>query len=269
MTHARFAKLFRIKRAKKATATLAGGLAALALALTGCGSNAAPGPQPRTLNVLAAASLTESFNVLKARFEAQHPGVTVRLDYGGSSSLAEQINNGAPADVFASADTKNMDKVAKKGMVEGKSQTFATNHLVLAVPPGNPKHIATLADLAAPDRQVVVCAPDVPCGSAAAGVERAAGVQLHPVSEETDVKSVLHKVSVGEADAGLVYTSDVQSAHNTVQGVEFPQANAVVNTYPIAAVHGSHVPDLAADFVRLVESPEGRQILASNGFGMP
>lgn len=247
-------------------------LAGLAL-LAGCAqggskpAQAGAPPQQRTLTVLAAASLTESFNELAGQFSAQHPGVKVQYDFEGSSTLVQQINQGRPADVFASADTESMDKVS--GAVSGKPATFATNRLTIAVPPGNPAHLSGFGDLAAAGRTVVVCAPQVPCGSATQKVEQLTGVQLHPVSEENDVKSVLQKVSAGAADAGLVYVTDAKSAGNKVQAVDFPESQQAINTYPIAALKDAPQADLAAQFVSFVTGPTGRQVLAKYGFGAP
>lgn len=240
---------------------IAGALLALVL-LAGCGQ--AGSEQQRTLTVLAAASLTESFDELGARFTAEHPDVKVQFDYQGSSTLAEQIKQGRPADVFASADEKSMDKVRD---LVGDPQTFATNELTIVVPPGNPGKIGSLADLAGDHHTVVVCAPQVPCGSATQKVTQAAGVQVKPVSEEDDVKSVLQKVIAGEADAGLVYVTDAKAAGQQVQVVDFPQAEQAVNNYPIATIKGAPQPDAAAEFVEFVHGPVGREILTNHGFG--
>ncbi|NYI81581.1 molybdate transport system substrate-binding protein [Saccharopolyspora hordei] len=242
--------------------TIAGALLALVL-LAGCGQ--AETQQQRTLTVLAAASLTESFDELGARFTAEHPAVRVQFDYQGSATLAEQIQQGRPADVFASADEGNMAKVRD---LVGGPQTFATNRLTIVVPPGNPAGITSLADLAG-DHAVVVCAPQVPCGSATQRVAQAAGVRLAPVSEENDVKSVLNKVVAGEADAGLVYVTDAQAAGDRVQRIDFPESQQAVNTYPIATVNGAPEPELAAQFVDFARGPVGREILTHHGFGTP
>jgi molybdate transport system substrate-binding protein len=245
------------------------GLAGIA-ALSACGPSGAPasGPsQQRTVTVLAAASLTESFNELAAKFSAQHPDVRIVFDFEGSQTLDQQINQGRKADVFASADTESMDKVS--GAVVGKPATFATNRLTIAVPPGNPVHIRSLADLAAPGHKVVVCAPKVPCGAASAKVEQISGVRLQPVSEENDVKSVLQKVSAGEADAGLVYVTDAKSAGAKVQAVDFPESQQAINSDPIAALKDAPEPQLATEFVSFVTGPTGRQVLQEHGFGAP
>ncbi|NMH98053.1 molybdate ABC transporter substrate-binding protein [Pseudonocardia acidicola] len=251
---------------------LAGVLAALALALAGCGgassgSAQASAPQARTLTVFAAASLTDTFNALGKQFEAQNPGVTVKFNYAGSSDLAQQIVNGAPADVFAAASNATMKTVTDAGDAAGAPKVFATNVLQIATLPGNPKHITSFADLTKPDLKVVVCAPQVPCGAAAAQVEKATGVTLKPVSEEQDVKSTLNKVSTGNADAGLVYVTDVTAAKGAVQGVSFPQAQQAVTSYPIAVVKNAPQADLAQKFEALVTGEAGQKALQAAGFG--
>ncbi|MFC7341246.1 molybdate ABC transporter substrate-binding protein [Saccharopolyspora griseoalba] len=238
--------------------------AALALVLlAGCGT--AGSEQHRTLTVLAAASLTESFDEIGRKFHAEHPEVEVKFDYQGSSTLAEQIRQGRPADVFASADAKNVDKVRDQ---VSPPRTFATNRLTIAVPRGNPARITSLADLARA-QDVVVCAPQVPCGSAAREVAAAGGVRLHPASEENDVKSVLRKVAAGEADAGLVYVTDAVAAGGRVEAVDFPEAEQARNTYPIASINSAPHPERARAFVEFVRGPVGRQVLAEHGFGVP
>ena len=238
--------------------------AALALVLlAGCGT--AGSEQHKTLTVLAASSLTESFDELGRKFHAEHPDVEIKFDYQGSSTLAEQIQQGRPADVFASANVKNMDKVRDQ---VSPAQTFATNRLTIVVPRGNPAHITSLADLAKA-RDVVVCAPQVPCGSATKKVAQAGGVQLRPVSEENDVKSVLRKVTAGEAGAGLVYVSDAKSAGDAVETVDFPESRQVLNTYPIAAIKSAPQPEAAKAFVELVRGPVGREVLTEHGFDVP
>lgn len=238
--------------------------AVLVALLTGCASE----PEQPTLTVLAAASLTESFDELGERFSAEHPGVRVRFDYQGSATLAEQLKQGRQADVFASADETNMDKAVAAGVVAGEPRTFATNRLTIVVPPGNPDRIGSLAALAAPGRSVVVCAEPVPCGAATRKATRAAGVELRPVSEENDVKSVLRKVEAGEADAGLVYVTDARSA-GRAGTVDFPGSEQAVNSYPIAKVEGGESPGLADEFLAYVNGPVGREVLGRHGFGAP
>jgi len=234
--------------------------------LAGCGAD---GGAPRVLNVFAAASLTDAFTAVGARFEADNPGVEVRLNSAGSSDLAQQIVNGAPADVFAAANESTMKTVADAGLVDGQPTVFATNVLQIATPPGNPKGVASFADLARPDVAVVVCAPQVPCGAATERIEQATGVALSPVSEEPDVRSVLGKVSTGNADAGLVYVTDVRSARGSVEGVSFPESDRAVNSYPIAALTDAPEPELARSFVELVTGEFGREALEDAGFGAP
>jgi len=219
-----------------------------------------------TLTVFAAASLTSTFTELGRKFEAEHQGVKVTFSFGGSSDLVAQIQQGAPADVFASADTVNMDKA---GSAVEDRKNFATNTLEIAVPPDNPAGVDSLQDLATAGTKVVLCAPEVPCGSAAATVEKASGVKIAPVSEEQSVTDVLTKVESGEADAGLVYVTDVKSAGDKVTGITFPESSSAVNTYPIATLANSSHPDLAADFVDLVTGSEGQRVLAGAGFAKP
>ncbi len=218
------------------------------------------------LRILAAASLTESFTDLAERFQAAHPGVTVAaISFDGSSTLATQILEGAPADVFASADQANMDKVVAE--IDGTPAVFAHNTLQIAVAPGNPLGIATLADLAADGVQLVLCAPEVPCGRAAHVLLDAAGVAVDAVSEEQNVKAVLSKVQLGEADAGLVYLTDVAAAAGAVDGVPIAGAELAASDYPIAALAGAGHPAVARAFIAFVLSPEGQAILAGHGFG--
>lgn len=234
------------------------------LAMAGCGS----GAERHTLTVLAAASLTESFTDLEKAFETTHPGVDVTLSFAGSSALAQQITNGAPADVFASADQANMDKVTRAGLAAGPT-VFATNRLTIAVAPGNPKRITGLADLGGAGVTLVVCAPQVPCGVAAGKAAAAADVTLKPASEEQDVKAVLTKVTAGEADAGLVYVTDVAASRGRVDRVDFRDAGDAVNSYPIVALTGAAQADLAREFVAFVLGDVGKTELAEAGFGAP
>lgn len=246
---------------------LGAALAAVGLLAAGCGT---PGAESgRTLTVLAAASLTEAFTALERRFEADHPGVDVKQSFAGSSALVQQITNGVAADVFAAADEKNMAKVTGAGLAAGEPAVFATNRLTIAVPPGNPAGITSFGDLAGDGVVVVVCAPQVPCGAATEKVEKATGISLTPVSEEQDVKSVLGKVRAGEADAGLVYVTDVSSAGDEVTGIPFPEAAGAVNSYPITVLADAPQAGLAQEFVALVRGAEGKAALAKAGFGAP
>ncbi|WP_406832383.1 molybdate ABC transporter substrate-binding protein [Pedococcus sp. KACC 23699] len=218
------------------------------------------------ITVFAAASLKKTFTQIGADFEKTHPGTTVRFSFAGSSDLVAQIQQGAPADVFASADTKNMDKVSAESLTSGQPMVFASNTLEIAVPPGNPAKITSFADLARSGVKVVLCAPAVPCGSAAAKVEKSAGVDIAPVSEEQSVTDVLGKVTAGEADAGLVYVTDVKGAGDAVKGIPFAQSKAAVNSYPIAALKASKNAAVADAFVQTVTGASGQQVLADAGF---
>ena len=252
---------------------LVAGITGLALVLAGCGSSAQPaGPAstaPQTLTVFAAASLKTTFTAMGEKFQTANADTLVTFNFAGSSDLVTQLQSGAKADVFASADTKNMDKAAADNLVDGSPVNFASNTLQIAVPPDNPAKIATFADLAKPGVNLVVCAPVVPCGSATEKVEKASGITLKPVSEESSVTDVLNKVTSGEADAGLVYVTDVLAAGNKVKGVTFPESSQAVNVYPIASLAASQNKELAKKFVDLVSGAEGQQILADAGFAKP
>jgi molybdate transport system substrate-binding protein len=245
----------------------------LLAALTGCSDGApkdrAGEPPQKTLTVFAAASLKGPFTEIGKQFEAENDDVTVRFNFAGSSDLVAQIQQGAPADVFASADTTNMDKALAAGLVDGKAQDFATNTLEIVTPPDNPANINSLDDLTDDHTKVVLCAPEVPCGAAAVGVEQAAAVTIKPVSQEQSVTDVLGKVISGEADAGLVYVTDVKGAGDKVHGVVFPESGEVVNTYPIAALRRSEDAAAAEAFAAYVAGPAGRAVLAAAGFGKP
>lgn len=242
------------------------GAAGLLLVTTtaGCAADDSAGP---TITVYAAASLTDTFTEIGADFEAANPGVTVRFNFDGSANLVAQIQQGAPADVFASANPENMTKASDEGLTAADPVDFATNTLQIATPPDNPAAITRLSDLSAPGVTVVLCAPTVPCGDAAVQVEQIAGVAIDPVSEEQSVTDVLNKVITGEADAGLVYVTDVTTAGDTVLGIEFAESAAVVNAYPIAPLVGSQHPDLAQAFADHVASAAGQSVLRSAGFG--
>ncbi|MCF7552887.1 molybdate ABC transporter substrate-binding protein [Pseudonocardia sp. WMMC193] len=251
---------------------LIAGAALVALAACSSPSQSASTEQPaesRTLTVFAAASLTESFNALEQTFEQQNPGVDVVLSYGGSSDLAQQIVNGAPADVFAAASDSTMKTVTDAQLTAAAPTIFATNVLQIATAPGNPKGVAAFADLAKPDLKTVVCAPQVPCGAATAKIEQSTGVDIPAVSEEPDVKSVLAKVSTGNADAGLVYVTDVNASKGQVQGVSFPESSAAKTNYPIAVVKNAPQAELAQKWVALVEGQDGANVLGAQGFGRP
>ena len=250
-------------------AALLAGLAALA-GLAGCSSQSAqPQADGKQLTVFAAASLAAPFTELADDFEAAHPGTVVRVNFAGSADLAAQILAGAPADVFASADEANMAKVVDGSLAAGDPQNIAANMLTIAVPPGNPAGITGFADLAAAGPQVVVCAVQVPCGAAAEKIEQAAGLSLSPVSEESSVTGVMGKVMSGEADAGLVYVTDVRAAGDKVQEVAFPEARQAVNRYPLVRLSGAVDAELADAFVRFVRGAEGQMVLQEAGFGLP
>ncbi|PFG41559.1 molybdate transport system substrate-binding protein [Isoptericola jiangsuensis] len=267
------------RRARTTSGTRAPRRVAVAVALgvgaaattAACSSGDAAGDDgaaTTTLTVFAAASLTEAFEQVAADFEAAHAGVDVRLSFAGSSDLVAQVQQGAPADVLASADTATMDRLVADDLVDDP-RVFATNTLTIAVPAGNPAGVTGLADLADPALTLVLCAPEVPCGAASARVAEAAGLDLAPDSEEQSVTDVLGKVAAGEADAGLVYVTDVARGGDAVEGVAFPEAANAVNTYPVAAVADAAQPVLAAEFVDAVLSPEGRAVLAGVGFAPP
>ncbi|MCS3779622.1 molybdate ABC transporter substrate-binding protein [Tsukamurella ocularis] len=250
--------------------------AVLAAGLTACSTPTSPETSTSssaaagsgTVVVYAAASLQATFEKLGASFSAANPGTPVKFSFGGSSGLLTQLQQGAPADVFATADTPTMDK-AKAASLVTDPQPFATNVLTIATAPGNPKGIASLADLAKPGVSVVVCAQPVPCGTATARVTKAADVTLTPVSEEDSVSSVLAKVRHGQADAGLVYRTDVKGTKGAVASVDFPEADGAVNVYPIAPLTGAKNADGAKRFIDFVRGAEGRAALADAGFGAP
>ncbi|KWX68703.1 molybdate ABC transporter substrate-binding protein [Mycobacterium sp. NAZ190054] len=237
--------------------------------LTGAGCASPPDDATATVTVFAAASLKSPFTELGARFETDHPGTRVTFNFAGSSDLVAQLTQGAPADVFASADTANMAKAVEAGLVSGAPADFATNTLTIVTPPGNPGGITSFADLGRPGIQVVVCAPQVPCGAAAEKIEDATGVTLTPVSEESAVTDVLGKVTSGQADAGLVYVTDAAVAGDKVTPVHLAESGAAVNTYPVATLAGSPNPPAARQFVDLVTGPQGREVLSAAGFGPP
>lgn len=246
--------------------TVGGALAALALA-TGCGGAAGAGDDT-TIRVFAAASLTEALTEVADRFEAAHDGVRVELSFGPSSGLAEQIAAGAPADVFASASTSTMDIVVAAGDAE-HPQPFARNRMQVAVPPDNPAGITRLEDLSRPGTKVATCQRQVPCGEAAADVFTRSGVDVDPVTEESDVKAVLTKVTLGEVDAGLVYATDVRAAGDAVRGIALPEDQNASTTCPIAALAGSEHPEEAAELVDYVRSRPALEVLEDAGFERP
>lgn len=246
-------------------------VSALALLLAACGSSngtAASTPTPLTgnISVFAAASLTASFNALGKSFQTAHSGVTVQFNFAGTPTLVTQIEQGAPADVFASADSTNMTKLTNDGFTTGTSQVFAHNQLEIVVGPGNPKGITGLADLAKPGVIYITEAPTVPAGAYALQALAKAGVTVTPKSLETAVTGVISKIELGEADAGIVYTTDVAASGSKVQGVPIPDADNVVATYPIVAVKGAQNLAVANAFIAYVVSAAGQSTLASFGF---
>jgi molybdate transport system substrate-binding protein len=247
---------------------LAAVLAATALGLAACGgggSGGSGGQSPAEIKVFAAASLTAAFTELGRRYTAAQ-GTKVTFNFAGSQALATQIGQGAPADVFASADLDNMAKV--KDLV-GTPQSFASNRLAIVVEQGNPRGIRTLDDLAGGDVKVVLAAGEVPAGRYAKQVLDRAGVKVTPVSQEDNVKAVVAKVSLGEADAGIVYVTDVAAGGARVEGVDIPREQNVVATYPIATVKAGKAQDAAQAFMDLVLSGQGQQVLHRYGFLPP
>lgn len=252
-------------------------VAALLIAVT-VGLVSACGPTPPvsasqsglsgTITVFAASSLNAALTSIGADFEKRHPGTMVKFSFAGSSSLAAQIQQGALGDVFASADQPNMQKVIQAGLTSESPIVFARNDLEIVVGKGNPKHVTTLADLARSGLVVVLCAPAVPCGYYAAQALQKAGGSVKPASQEADVKAVLGKVALGEADAGIVYVTDVKAAGNAVEGVAIPPALNVVAEYPIVILKDSQNRALARAFVSYVLT-DGRQTLARYGFTNP
>lgn len=228
-----------------------------------------PTPSARPIVVFAAASLKPTFTQISEQFKTDNPGAAVDFDFAGSSELATQLTQGATADVFASADTAQMDTVAKAGLLSGNPINFASNTLVIVTAPGNPKKVESFADLTKPGLTVVVCQRPVPCGSATQRVEGTRGVHLNPVSEEPNVTDVLNKVTSGQADAGLVYVTDALNAGDKVTTVKFPEAAGAVNVYPIAVLKKAPQPGLAQKFVDLVTGEPGQKILDQAGFAKP
>ncbi|SHH85869.1 molybdate ABC transporter substrate-binding protein [Streptomyces sp. 3214.6] len=222
-----------------------------------------------TVTVFAAASLKESFTTLGKEFEKAHPGTKVTFSFGGSDSLAASITAGAPADVFASASPKTMAIVTDKGDAEGTPATFVRNQLEIATLPGNPDRVASLKDLTKSSLKVVLCDKTVPCGAAAQKALDASKLKLTPVSYEEDVKSALNKVVLKEADAAVVYKTDVKAAGDKVEGVDFPESAQAVNAYPITLLKDSKNAETAKAFIALVRSADGQKVLTEAGFLQP
>ncbi|AEH08925.1 MULTISPECIES: molybdate ABC transporter substrate-binding protein [Protofrankia] len=221
-----------------------------------------------TVTVFAAASLTESFTELGKQFEAAHPGVTVKFNFAASSALATQINQGAPADVFASASTTNMTTVVDAGNA-ADPKTFAQNKMAIVTPPDNPANIASVADLARPGVKVALCQVQVPCGAVAAKVFSNAGVTVTPKTYGADVKGVLTTVELGEVDGGVVYVTDAQAAGAKVKGIEIPKEQNASTSYPIAVLTKAPNSSAGQAFTEFVLSSTGQEVLAKAGFASP
>ena len=251
--------------------------AALAILLSACSSAtqpAAPGSSTDgsegngTVTVLAAASLTEAFTEVGEDFEANHAGSTVTFSFGSSATLATQIVQGAPADVFAAASSATMETATAAGAAETPTN-FVSNTLRIAVPKGNPHKITGLEDFTDERKRIALCAPQVPCGAAATKVFTVAKIVPKPDTLEQDVKAAVQKVASDEVDAALVYKTDVLAAGDQVDGIEFPEAQEAINTYPIATLTNSKNPALAKAFVDYVLSSDGQAVLAEAGFAKP
>ena len=280
-------------RPRRSSRTLALGTSLLGLGLLAgaCGAGAATsgaaapsvqagassGGEPSTeavelsgdVTVFAAASLTDTFTVLGEEFMAAYPDVTVVFNFAGSSALATQITEGAPADVFASASPATMQTVVDAGGAVGEPTVFVTNTLQIAVPPDNPGAIRGLVDFTDPGRTIALCAVEVPCGAASETVFEAAGLTPSPDTLEQDVRGALSKVELGEVDAALVYRTDVLAAGDAVLGIDFPESADAVNPYPIVTLAQAPTRDAAEQFVASVLSEKGQQVLADAGFGTP
>lgn len=265
------------------TARAGGAGAAALLALSACSSSSDTGTDSDSagasssssakvsgqVTVFAAASLKESFTTLGETFEKQHPGTEVTFNFAGSDTLAASITGGAPADVFASASPKTMATVTDAGAAAGTPVTFVRNRLEIATLPGNPDRISSLKDLTGSGLKVVLCDKTVPCGAAARKALEASGLELTPVSYEQDVKAALTKVELKEADAAVVYKTDVKAAGDKVTGVDFPESAEAVNDYPITVLENAPNPGVAKAFIELVKSAEGQRVLTGAGFRTP
>jgi molybdate transport system substrate-binding protein len=258
--------------------------AATLLALSACSSSSDSSSSPKsasssssssssklsgTVTVFAAASLKESFTTLGKEFEREHPGTTVSFSFGGSDTLAASITGGAPADVFAAASPKTMAIVTDKKDASGTPATFVRNQLEIATLPGNPDNVSSLKDLTKSGLKVVLCDKTVPCGAAAQKALEASSLKLTPVSYEQDVKSALTKVELKEADAAVVYKTDVKAAGDKVEGVEFPESAKAINDYPIVLLKNAPNAGAAQAFIALVRSDEGHKVLTEAGFLQP
>jgi molybdate transport system substrate-binding protein len=253
----------------------AGACVAAVSVLAACGSSggttssSGSGQVKGTVIVFAAASLTNAFNKIGSQFEKAHPGVSVKFNYAGSSSLATSIKQGAKADLFASADTTNMQTVTSASLSTGQPKIFAKNKLEILVDKGNPMKITSVADLAKPAVKVAVCAPSVPCGKYSTEIFDKANVKVKPVTEETSVSGVVTKVTLGEADAGIVYVTDVKSAAGKATGVPIPPNQNVVADYPIVQLKDAPNSPAAKSFMQYVDGSSGQKVLDSYGFLPP
>lgn len=259
----------------KAPRCVRAGVLALIAALTlgACvkdGGSADGGDRSLTLHVFAAASLSAPFDKLEQAFENTHPDVDVVMNFAGSQDLVAQMQAGAPADLFASANEEWMDKARTAGLISGDSPIFARNILEIAVAPGNPKEVKGLADVASrPDLVVVRCAPAVPCGALTDRVLESSGYKVQADTEQNSVTDTLGLVSAGEADAGFVYATDIQAASDTVEGVPFDEAQNFSTAYPIAlTTQGSEgkANASAREFLQFVTGAEGQNVLEKAGF---
>ncbi|MFH9733455.1 molybdate ABC transporter substrate-binding protein [Streptomyces sp. NPDC017260] len=269
----------RIRRSLRVTGPSAAALLALSACSSSSGSDAgsdsagssssSSGKVSGQVTVFAAASLKESFTALGETFEKQHPGTEVTFNFAGSDTLAASITSGAPADVFASASPKTMATVTDAGATAGEPSTFVRNQLEIATLAGNPDGISSLKDLTESGLKVVLCDKAVPCGAAARKALAAGGLELTPVSYEQDVKAALTKVELKEADAAVVYRTDVKAAGDKVTGVDFPESADAVNDYPIALLDEAPNAGAAKAFIDLVKSAEGQRVLTGAGFRTP
>lgn len=244
-----------------------------ALVFAACGDDAAETTTATAISgevlVFAAASLTDAFEAMAAAFEAEHPGVTITFNFAASSALREQIVAGAPADIFASASTSDMDQLSEAGAVAGEAAVFAGNRMTIAVPAGNPAGITGLGDFATSDLLIGLCAAEIPCGKYGAKAMESAGITPSVDTYEPDVRSLLTKIAAGELDAGIVYVTDVAAAGGEVDAVTIPAENAVEATYPVAMLADAPNPEAAAELFAFVLSAAGQEILAGFGFLAP
>ncbi len=255
-------------------------LALMAPIATGCGTRngAAAGDSAGTITVFAASSLADAFTAIKRSFERENPGTTVRINFASSSALATQIEEGAPADVYASADLAQMRRLTAQGLIKGQPIAFAGNLPVIVIPTANRAKIATAADLAKPGVRLVLAAPDVPVGAYALQIIdllaanpaygdafRSAALR-NVVSREASARAVLAKVQLGEANAGIVYRTDARVAGDDVRTIAIPESAIVAATYPIAVIGDTRSPAGASAFVAFVLSPPAQAILEQAGF---